>query len=119
MNQKFWYTAVLAEVIFTIDGKNSDTQKVQFFTKSDIEHFPIKRLQQLQNSSVMMLQNAGKKLGTIQGVWLLQLVPLGYMTDEEFGGEVTSVNGEPMPEELVKEPEAAVPAAANDESAPE
>ena len=91
---KFYYSLVLAEVIFQTE-KGVSSHRIQLFSKSNIEGFPANRLSQLQNSAAHQIQEqvqgavSYKQFKALE-VLLLNILPLGYMTDSQFW-ETTSI----------------------------
>jgi hypothetical protein len=81
---QYHYTAVIAEIEHTRDGKVVESQKTQFFTQALSPHFTHDRMQGLQQSAIKSLRDVGAELGEIQGVWVINLLRLGYMTEAEF-----------------------------------
>lgn len=81
----FHYTLVVAEVIFDVDGEVG-SQRIQSFSKSDTMNFPAARLKQCQNVSALQAKQnlVGAPNFQALDVIILNLHPLGWMTDEEF-----------------------------------
>lgn len=85
MPVRFNYSLVLAEVIFsTVKGVGS--HRVQLFSKADVPTFPAARIGQLQNSAAhqVMTQVPDKDFKALEVIFL-NVINLGWMTEEEFG----------------------------------
>lgn len=88
--EQFNYTLILAEVIFSTElGPQSN--RVQFLSKSNTACFPQSRLLQLQEiagrsvvNEVQSLGNGAFKKVTVEAVYLLSLINLGWMTEQQF-----------------------------------
>ncbi|WP_199097263.1 hypothetical protein [Dyella sp. ASV21] len=91
--QRYRYSLVLAEVIFSTK-KGVSTHRVQLFSKADVDTFPAQRLQQLQNSAAMQVRNdvEDESFKALEVV-LLNILPLGEMSDEEFWGSQANIPG--------------------------
>jgi hypothetical protein len=93
------YTMVLAEVLFVADDGGVNSRRVQFFAASDITFFPAHRLRQIQNTAAnkVKAETGGGPAFQVLEVYLLNLTPLGQMTNSRFweGIEVTKPNQVP------------------------
>lgn len=89
--QQFCYSLVLAEVIFSTD-KGVGSQRTQLFSKADVPNFPAARLGQLQNSVAHQVQGqvSDKNFKALEVV-ILNILPLGWMTDEGFWGSKAAI----------------------------
>lgn len=67
------------------------TAKIQFFSNSDSANIPLARLNWLQNHAAAMAVQGGIKAENITGCFINNIIPLGWMTPEEFvaAGEST------------------------------
>lgn len=87
----FHFTLVLAEVIFDTD-KGIRTHRCQLFSKADTVAFPAGRLAQVQNSAAAQVAaELGDKSFKAIEVVLLNLLNLGWMTDEVFWGSQAAI----------------------------
>ena len=108
--QKFYWTMVLAEVLFMADGQ-MQVLKQQFHSKSNLDHYPAQRLKQLQQVAIMQVQQNTQGMGICKDfqpieVFLLGLVPLGLMSDQEFfarGGMTVSPIEAPGAQETLQD----------------
>lgn len=89
----FCYSLVLAEVIFQTE-KGVASQRCQMFSKADGVTFPAARLGQLQNACAHQVQEQvqAKTFKALE-VILLNILPLGWMSDEEFWGAKENIPG--------------------------
>ena len=91
--QRFTYSLVLAEVVYQA-GKTITSHRVQLFSKADVATFPAARLGKLQNSAAHQVQNeVTEKDIKVLEVIILNILPLGWMTDEEFWGSRAAIPG--------------------------
>lgn len=90
----FNYTLVLAEVIYRTAGNNVGSRRCQIFSKADVATFPAARLSQIQNSAASQVSSEvnGKGFQALEVV-ILNLLPLGWMTDVEFWGSAANIPG--------------------------
>lgn len=102
----YWrFTLVMAEVIFKCE-LGIQTRRIQFVSKSNGDTFPRSRLVQLQslaaNNVVAELKsqsNGAIKEITVEAVYLLGNVDLGWMTEEDFfHSDTTLISAGEMPE---------------------
>lgn len=97
----FYYSMVLAEVIFEADGELQMLTK-QFFTKADTDQFRAHRLRSLQNTAVLAVKQGLpadiQATVKVHEVFIKNVVFLGLMTDAEFWeGLGTPPAAEPAP----------------------
>lgn len=91
--RRFMYSLVLAEIIYQTK-KGIQTHRVQLFSKADVLTFPASRLGQLQNSAAHQTKNeVGGEDFKVLEVVILNILSLGWMTDEEFWGSKDNIPG--------------------------
>lgn len=87
----FAYSLVLADVIYNTE-KGIGSQRCQLFSKSLTDTFPAARLGQIQNSAAHQVKSMvnAKQFKAVE-VILLNIQPLGWMTDLEFWGSEAAI----------------------------
>lgn len=85
------YICVLAEISYNEPVVTPEatmfqpaTAKIQFFSNSDNANIPLARLNWLQNHAAAMAVQGGIQAENITGCFINNIIPLGWMTPEEF-----------------------------------
>ena len=80
------YLLVTVQIIFN-DGVQTAGHTVQFFNKSDTDTIPSPRLQHLQKlAAAKTKQELNLETFTPLQIQILSIIPLGWMTEEQFWG---------------------------------
>ena len=89
------YALILAEVIFESKRSGIGSRRLQFFSKSETSLFPVPRLERLQRVAAMKATITFPKEQkiTTHEILILNISPLGMMTDDEFYGTANDFQG--------------------------
>lgn len=85
-------------IVATVQGRNTFTRtpftkKVNVFSMGDVEVFPNRRLVQIQHSAfATATQNEKPKSIQLDDVIIENIIPLGFMTMEEFQSTNNNAN---------------------------
>lgn len=89
-DQKNYFSMVLAEVVFSIPTQGIQVVRRQIIEKSDVATYNTRHLSMIQNRAAQEVANTipeeYREAIEFHDVLLGNIIPLGYMTDEEFFG---------------------------------